>query len=175
MKVYAAAARRFYAPPQGPPGIWNELAPLLHFFEEETTIRNVAEHVTSLYTVLESWSGAHRMTVSRWDFGYAAVRATARHPAGGMAVIEALAESPPHVETLVFHWMDDHSLGARRSWRTRIPRQSPSSTELLRVFDDAVVALLAPPHPAAYSSTILEVDSGADSDKDYWASFQTLH
>jgi hypothetical protein len=129
--------------------------------------------VLAIHSAVLTWSRVHGATVSLWDFGYAAVRATARHPLGGIAAVDCLADAPPGVETLICHWIDDRRIATRRSWCCALRANSVS--DLPETLERAVHMLLAPPDSNAYSASALAIDGRLqDSDVSYWKKFGIL-
>lgn len=173
LRVYSPAARRAHSR-WVPPAERQEFLDLLAILESEPEIAAIANHVDVVHSALLTWSTVHGATVSCWDFGYAAVRATARHPLGGIAVVECLAGAPPGVETLLYHWVDDWPSATRRGWRGELRANLVS--DLPKTLERAVRLLLEPPESNGYSISSLSIDGfRRDPDDKYWAEFQFLH
>ena len=172
MRVYAPAARRVYSA-STVPSVHQELRGLLALLERQTEIAVVAKHVRDIGEVAARWAVPHGATLSSWDFGYPAVRATARHPDGGVAAIECLAEAAPGIETIAYHWVDDWRSKVRRGWEVRL--RANSVDELTETLDQAVHALLEPRPSMQYTTSELDDDGSlATADDAYWAAFQVL-
>jgi len=170
MRIYEPAARRAHRDDYSERQV---LFDLLEILEREPSVGAVASQVRAIHAVVARWALVHGATVSLWECGYAAVRATARHPFGGIAVIECLADRQQHVETLVYHWIDDWSNVTRRSWRAQL--RAASATDLQQTLDHALRLLLDRPSAGEYEdSPPYTHGKWVDNDREYWAAFQIL-
>ena len=82
-KIYAPAARCAYSL-TALPRFRKELRELLEVLAEDPGIATLAAQMQALQAAVASWEPGHGLATSVWDFGYAALRATARHPIGGV-------------------------------------------------------------------------------------------
>jgi len=173
LAVYAPAARRVYSSMQMAAG--HELSDLLRILRQEPIAGALAAHVESVHSALASWSVRHGMTLSLWERGEPTVRATARHPTGGVGCVEYLTGTSTHAEVFVHHWVDDWTRALRRSHSVRLREGPFADTDLLQTFDEAIRHLLELPGETTYSQSALPGDAvHADRDAQYWSSFSTL-
>jgi hypothetical protein len=168
LAIYAPAARRVYSASAIRFGVAHELIPLLRVLCGDPSIATLDRHMALVRAELEDALLPHGMSFSSWDFGYASIRATARHPLEGLAAIECLTEQPPNVEIVALHWVDDRKSLIRCSRSTRFPRTSFSAPELRATAGLAIRFLLAPTNASDYRSTRLDtcalpqIDDNAD-------------
>jgi hypothetical protein len=153
----------------------SELRELLHVLEEDPAIGALAEHIRAVHSLIATWSVDHCFMPSPWDFGYPAVRATARHPLGGVAAIECLLGTPPNVQLFVYHWVDEASRAIRHSWREQFAIEPFQAASLLRRLDEAIAHLLGPPEPSAYRESAVSLDLGpGESAVNGWSGLKIL-
>jgi hypothetical protein len=171
--VYDPAARRVYS--FGHPPESHELHVLLLVLSDDPVLTALNNRVTSLQGYLQAFAEKHSMTISFWNFGHPSVRATALHPAGGVAVIEGMVEHPTAIDLNAYHWIDDPEGRVRRSRRQEFPGIT-NAAELPQSLTAAVTFLLASPDLALFRSVPL---SPADAkhgayDTEYWSGFSIL-
>jgi hypothetical protein len=169
--LYAQAARRVHK------HRCYELAPLLNVLCNDPAVAALAEHLALLESELAWLSSQHAMRLSLWDFEYPSVRATARHPSGGVAVVECVTDDPPDFQVLAYHWIDDHARSIRLSRRASFPQSQFSVASLRRAAEDAVAFLLLSPEASPFdkSSQIARLAAHwIASDEDYWSKFEVL-
>jgi hypothetical protein len=150
--VYYPAARRAHSFPDSSDA--SELKFLVAALNADPALASLNDRLTTVRARLASYADAHAMTISLWAFGYPSVRATARHPSGGVAVVEGVVDDTPSVDLHAYHWVDDHTRSVRLSRRRSFPRLF-DSTDLDTALHDALAFLLSSPARTAFESTAL--------------------
>jgi len=101
-------------------------------------IRTVLGFYSAAHVVFVRWCIGRGLDFRAWSFSQPSLRASARHPNGGVACVEWLATASTHAELHVYHWVD-HVGRERRSWR-RLVHEGPVWEDLEQRLDDAVRA-----------------------------------
>jgi hypothetical protein len=105
----------------------------------------------------------HGMGFSSWDSGYPSIRAAARHPVRGLAVIECLSDQPPNFEVVAYHWFDDMARLVRCSRSTRFPRNEYNPAHLRAAAAAALRYLITPATHDDFESSPLASGTGDDT------------
>ncbi len=145
-----------------------EFDALLRALAADEGVAAMLRHFEAVSEVVRRWSTCRGLALSFWDFSRPSVRATARHPAGGIACIECIAEPPAGVLLLAYHWVDDLERSTRTSWVERWPLGAFEAERLRDGLEHALERLMAPPSPSDYrTSTIAAGATELDQDRAY--------
>ena len=121
IQVYAPVARRRELCRSESLGGAQEYQDLLLALAAGPEVSLLASQVRTMAEVVTPWAADHGAAVSLWDFSLPAVRATGRHPVGGIACIECEVHCAATVSMGAAHWCDDHANGVRRGWMHPLP------------------------------------------------------
>ncbi len=176
IQVYAPVARRRELCRSESLGGAQEYQDLLLALAAGPEVSLLASQVRTMAEVVTPWAADHGAAVSLWDFSLPAVRATGRHPVGGIACIECEVHCAATVSMGAAHWCDDHANGVRRGWMHPLPTTELSARSLRARLDEALSLLLEPRDMTLYTHTILEVSAELAAFAQAWDNgFAILH
>jgi hypothetical protein len=122
----------------------DEYEQLLDALEADPEVALVASRVRALSEIAAPWAAQHQATLSLWDFSLPAIRATARHPDGGMACVECELSGPATVSVTAMHWHDHIESGVPRGWKHTLARAESSAASVRARLDEAAALLFQP-------------------------------
>jgi len=176
IQVYGPVARRWELFRHECLGGAQEYQDLLRALEADPEVSLLASQVRTMAEVATPWVADHGAAVSLWDFSLPAVRATARHPVGGMACIECEVHCAATVSVAAIHWCDDYANGVRSGWTHPLPTTELSARSLRVRLDEALSLLLEPRDMTLYTYTNLEGTAGSGALAPAWENgFAVLH
>lgn len=156
----------------GTPREAHELAPLLRLLERDPAVDVLLRHFEHLRSEIAAFASDHAMTVSLWQHPGASIRATARHPSGGIVTIVCRATAAPSFALHAAHWIDDFLQGSR-SFRLR----EFFGLNLAELLPDVLAFLQASPEHAPFEHA--QYGGGMDEPEvakelAYWGKFSVL-
>jgi hypothetical protein len=159
IQAYLPVARRREMARRGRLASEDEYGSLMLALEAESSIAILTSRVRAIERVVVPWAAAHGATVSLWDYSLPMVRATARHPLGGIALLDCELEETAMVSVAACHSVDDYSSRIRRSWGQRLPPSESLADPVRARLDEGLRLLLKPHDLASYKKTHLDVSA----------------
>jgi hypothetical protein len=153
IRAYLPVARRREAAQRDARSGVEEYDDLLRALEADPAVSLVATQVRTMAKIVAPWAAEHHATLSLWDFSLPTVRATARHPAGGIACVEGEALVDGTASVAAMYWCDDYANGVRRGWTRHLRIFTLSAAALTNDFDEALHLLLGPHEPTWYKES----------------------
>jgi hypothetical protein len=124
--------------------------------------------------VFEPWAKRHGLTLRLWEFSRPSIRATSRHPGGGVACVEWIHEEPEPPRLFLYHWIDDRERLLRSSWQVQCWAGQTENGELLPQLEEAVRYLLVEWRRETYTKSPLGSGARSATNDEYMMSLDIL-